>query len=165
MQAFEEKIFDYVFKDVMLSQIYFKRWNSFNDICTLCVANRIGVPDDLMLYVSHTNGIVDCEAARIDISFASMLSLDASISSMHANYMFGHLYSTYWLDNFSNASLIKNLVGSIILKLVNKCFVECKANVIELWQHRFAAKKPLFRCTLIEELLIEAELHSKDNDT
>ena len=54
MLSFEERLFDYVFKDVPMSQIYVKKWND-NEFCDVCIFNSIGVPDDLNLFAQDVD--------------------------------------------------------------------------------------------------------------
>ena len=76
------------------------------------------------------------------------------------------LYQSIFLKDFYNYCIddIKHIIGSTVLKLVEQHIVNGKARWLEIWQHQFACDKPLFRCTSLEQLLVEMDLHGGNAD-
>lgn len=171
--SIEERLFDFVFKDVPIDSIYIREWHvhSINTanlgtvnlgvvdtkMCDVCIDNHLGVSHDLIVYYS-TDAMSFTGNAYLTVPWSQTWKFKRSTNES--------LYQSVFLKDFYNYCIddIKRSIGSTVLKLVEQHIVNGKARLLEIWQHQFANDKPLFRCTSLEQLLVEMDLHGGNAD-
>ena len=161
--SFEERLFDFVFKDVPMNRIYIQEWEDLprssrdsgqNELCDVCIENGLRVPNYLAVYSSTSY----TENNYLSIPHSRLWKFRASI---HTEF-----HRDIFLTDFYKHSVasIKQSIGSSILQLVERYIVVKRAKWLEIWQHQVVSDKPLFRCTSLEQLLIEMDLHGGGAD-
>ena len=168
--SIEERLFDFVFKDVPIDSIYVREWHtrSINaaifgaididtKICDVCIDNTLGVSHDLTVHYS-TDTMSFSGNADLTVPWSQAWKFKRSTDE--------GFYRSIFLKDFYNYCIadIKRSIGRNVLKLVEQHIVNGKARWLEIWQHRFACDKPLFRCTSLEQLLVEMDLHGGNAD-
>ena len=155
----EERLFDFVFKDVKPSCIYVEAYDQTsydNHMCTLCVKNDCGVPDWIQVYSSislwNTCIIVD----RYALGKFHKQSCQTKRNKHDGWRIF--------LDEFDDQVKVKRLFGAKIAEMINITMAHEKDKWFEIWQHSFANDKPLFRCVSIYQLQIDMDLWNGHND-
>lgn len=156
--SFEERLFDFVFKDVPMNRIYVRKWctphRTFdNSQCDVCIENGLGVPNDLYVYCSILN-----ENSYIKVPWSRSWKFKASTrQGFHRDVFLKDFYG-HCIDD------VKHSIGNAVLDLIKMYTMKEKAKWLEIRQHLFASDKPLFRCTSLEQLLIEMDLHGGNAD-
>ena len=162
MKTFEEKLFDYTFKDVSLHKIYIRKMHNHNihkeqlscNVGEICISNNDGLPHNLVVYYA-TDSINYRGETSVSVAFSRLGDF------MHASqYTF---YEQIWLIDFCNINRAKKAIGHSILKLVDKHIVKNGSAWLEIWRHQFCSNKPLFRCTSMDCLKIDIDLDSPSN--
>lgn len=158
--SIEERLFDFVFKDVLIDSIYLREWHMRSidtKICDVCIDNNLGVSHDLTVYYS-IDAMSYTGNAYLTVPWSQTWKFKQSTNES--------LYQSVFLKDFYNYCIddIKRSIGSTVLKLVEQHIVNGKAHLLDIWQHRFVRDKPLFRCTSLEQLLVEMDLHGGNID-
>ena len=155
----EERLFDFVFKDVKPSCIYVETYGQTsydNYMCTICVKNDCGVPDRLEVY----NSISLCND-RIIVDRRALGKFHRQFCQAKRNE---HDSWRIFLDDFDDQVKVKRLFGSKIAEMIDATIVHGKDKWFEIWQHSFANDKPLFRCVSICQLQIDMDLWNGHNN-
>ena len=155
----EERLFDFVFKDVNPSCIYVETYGQTsydNYMCTICVKNDCGVPDRLEVY----NSISLCND-RIIVDRRALGKFHRQFCQAKRNKHDGW---RIFLDEFDDQVKVKRLFGAKIAEMIDATIVHGKDKWFEIWQHSFANDKPLFRCTSIYQLQIDMDLWNGHNN-
>ena len=155
----EERLFDFVFKDVKPSFIYVEAYGQTsydNHMCTVRVKNNCGAPDWIQVYspISLWN---DC----IIVDRRALGKFNRQFCQMKRN-KWGRWQ--IFLDEFDDQVKVKRLFGAKIAEMIDVTMAHDKDNWFEIWQHPFANDKPLFRCVSICQLLIGMDLWNGHND-
>ena len=163
MLSFEERLFDYVFKDVPMSQIYVKKWND-NEFCDVCIFNSIGVPDDLNLFAQDVdNGFLTGDSI-VGLKFDKSWKYDSFNPQKLCKHNQQELCKCIWLNSFYDVAKVKKAIGNRIFELIELNLKVNGSKWIEIWQHSFARDKPLFRCMTIDQLRIDMDLWNGHNN-
>ena len=155
----EERLFDFVFKDVKPSCIYVEEYGQTsydNHMCTVRVKNNYGAPDWIQVYspISLWN---DC----IIVDRRALGKFNRQFCQMKRN-KFGRWQ--IFLDEFDDQVKVKRLFGAKIAEMIDVTMAHEKDKWFEIWQHPFANDKPLFRCVSICQLLIDMDLWNGHNN-
>ena len=155
----EERLFDFVFKDIKPSCIYVESYgqtNCDNHMCTVRVKNNYGVPDWIQVYspISLWN---DC----IIVDRRALGKFNRQFCQMKRN-KWGRWQ--IFLDEFDDQAKVKRLFGAKIAEMIDATIAHEKDKWFEVWQHPFANDKPLLRCVSISQLLIDMDLWNGHND-
>ena len=155
----EERLFDFVFKDVNPSCIYVETYGQTsydNYMCTICVKNDCGVPDRLEVY----NSISLCND-RIIVDRRALGKFHRQFCQAKRNE---HDSWRIFLDDFDDQVKVKRLFGSKIAEMIDATIAHRKDQWFEIWQHPFSNDKPLFRCVSIYQLQIDMDLWNGHNN-
>ena len=155
----EERLFDFVFKDVKPSCIYVEidgQTSYDSNLCPIFVKNGCGVPDRLEVYSSislcNHHIIVDRRA----LGKFHRQSCQAKRNEHDSWRIF--------LDEFDDQVKVKRLFGAKIAEMIDATIAHGKDQWFEIWQHPFVSGKPLFRCTSICQLQIDMDLWNGHNN-
>ena len=155
----EERLFDFVFKDVNPSCIYVETYGQTsydNYMCTICVKNDCGVPDRLEVY----NSISLCND-RIIVDRRALGKFHRQFCQAKRNE---HDSWRIFLDEFDDQVKVKRLFGSKIAEMIDATIAHRKDQWFEIWQHPFVSDKPLFRCVSKYQLQIDMDLWNGHNN-
>ena len=155
----EERLFDFVFKDVKPSCIYVETYDQIgnaNYICSICIKNDCGVPDRLEVYssISIHNGCIIVD--RRALGKFNKQSCQTKRNTHDSWRIF--------LDEFDDQVKVKRIFGVKIAEMIDATIVHGKDQWFEIWQHPFTNNKPLFRCTSIYQLQIDMDLWNGHNN-
>ena len=149
----EERLFDFVFKDVKPSCISVAAYDDTsydNHMCTVCIKNDCGAPDWLQVYSS-----ISLWNAWIIVDRRVLGKFNKQSCQTKRNT---HDSWRIFLDEFDDQVKVKRIFGVKIAEMIDARIGHGKDQWFEIWQHPFANNKPLFRCTSIYQLQIDMDL-------
>ena len=149
----EERLFDFIFKDVKPSCIYVEAYDQTsydNHMCTVCIKNDRGVPDRLEVYSSIS---IDNGCIIVDRRALGKFNKQSCQTKRNT-----HDSWRIFLDEFDDQVKVKRIFGVKIAEMIDATIGHGKDQWFEIWQHPFANNKPLFRCTSIYQLQIDMDL-------
>ena len=155
----EERLFDFVFKDVKPSCIYVETYDQIgnaNYICSICIKNDYGVPDRLEVYSSIS---IDNGCIIVDRRALGKFNKQSCQTKRNT-----HDSWRIFLDEFDDQVKVKRIFGVKIAEMIDATIGHGKDQWFEIWQHPFTNNKPLFRCTSIYQLQIDMDLWNGHND-
>lgn len=155
----EERLFDFVFKDVKPSCIYVETYDQIgnaNYICSICIKNDCGVPDRLEVYSSIS---IDNGCIIVDRRALGKFNKQSCQTKRNT-----HDSWRIFLDEFDDQVKVKRIFGVKIAEMIDATIGHGKDQWFEIWQHSFANDKPLFRCTSICQLQIDMDLWNGYNN-
>ena len=151
----EERLFDFVFKDVKPSCIYVEAYGQTSydkHMCTIRVKNNCGAPDWLQVYSS-----IYLWNYCIIVDRRALGKFNRQFCQMKRNKNNRDRWQIF-LDEFDDQVKVKRLFGAKIAELINATIAHGKDHWFEICQHPFANDKPLFRCVSICQLQIDMDL-------
>ena len=155
----EERLFDFVFKDVKPSCIYVEAYDQTsydNHMCTVCIKNDCGAPDWLQVYSS-----ISLWNAWIIVDRRVLGKFHRQSCQTKRNT---HDSWRIFLDEFDDQVKVKRLFGAKIAEMIDATIAHGKDQWFEIWQHPFVSGKPLFRCVSICQLQIDMDLWNGHNN-
>ena len=155
----EERLFDFVFKDVKPSCIYVETYDQIgnaNYICSICIKNDCGVPDRLEVYSSIS---IDNGCIIVDRRALGKFNKQSCQTKRNT-----HDSWRIFLDEFDDQVKVKRIFGVKIAEMIDATIGHGKDQWFEIWQHPFVSGKPLFRCVSICQLQIDMDLWNGHND-